>query len=108
MFPVFLPDSRRNPHACDAASPAAVWFHRAAEQGVVQAQVILATMFTLGKGVSTDNVAAYSWSSIAADGVASSKIGKDAMALRQSLTKLMTLEQITAAEKIVKAWKPKS
>jgi TPR repeat protein len=84
------------------ASEGARWVKEVAEQGNVEAQVLLAALFLTGEGVKKDETAAYMWLS-----VEGSRGDADAKRLRDILSRHMSSEQIANAEKLAKEWKPK-
>ena len=79
---------------------AAKWYRLAAEQGHAQAQFNLGTMYDNGSGVPMDEVIAYMWLSL------SVSLGiQEAAKTRDVLTRRMTPEQLTRAQKLVRDWK---
>lgn len=59
-------------------------------------------MHNKGRGVLGDEVEAYKWANIAV-----ARGNKDAMKVKDILTKRMTSEQIAEAQKLNREWKPK-
>ncbi len=74
---------------------AAKWYRKAAEQGYVDAQYNLGTMYGQGKGVSRDFVQAQLWFTLAG-----SQGNVTAQKSRDTVVKLMTPDQIDAAERL--------
>lgn len=81
---------------------AAKWYRRAAEQDDADAQMYLGILYAEGRGVSQDFVLAYMWLNLAAI-----QGNTDAFGGRDLAAAEMTPEQITAAQKLVREWKPK-
>jgi TPR repeat protein len=78
------------------------WYRRSAEQGNDLAQRRLGLLYERGDGVPQDYVQAYKWYKLgAANGVKAGAVMRDELAVR------MTSEQILAAKKLVREWKPK-
>lgn len=78
------------------------WYQEAAEQGLAEAQYNLGVMYKEGHGVLKDYVQAHMWFNLAAgDG------NEEAYRARGILAKLMTGEEIVAAQKLARAWQPK-
>jgi hypothetical protein len=81
------------------------WYHEAAVQGDPFAQASLGMLYNFGKGVHTDYVQAYMWYALAAEHTAGGD--RETIAeMRDSLGRRMTAEQKTAAEQLVRQWKP--
>ena len=81
---------------------AAEWYSKAAEQGDTGSQNNLSRMYYQGEGVPKDLVRGYMWSRLAV-------AGGETVAQRwvDSFEAVMTKEQIAAAEKIIREFKPK-
>ncbi len=78
------------------------WYEKAAAQGVANAQYDLGVLYSNGHGVTQNIVQAHKWYSLAgANG------HTKAAAYRDTLTKQMTPDQITEAQKLAREWKPK-
>jgi TPR repeat protein len=78
------------------------WYRRSAEQGNDLAQRRLGLLYERGDGVPQDYVQAYMWYKLgAANGTKSGAVLRDELAIR------MTSDQILAAQKLVREWKPK-
>ena len=78
---------------------AASWFRRAADQGVVGAQVLLGELFQLGLGVPEDEILAHMWFNLAvAQGDETAREKKDMIEQR------MTREQIAEAQRLTREW----
>ena len=74
---------------------AAIWFRKAAEQGVPSAQVWLGAMYAAGRGVEQNDVSAYQWMILGTEqGLKGGELSK------ASVAKLMNYEQIAEAEKL--------
>jgi len=93
------------------------WFELAADRGYTEAQFNAGWMYSAGEGVSEDLVKAYTWISLAqhpaakSDGTlnpSDSAVAAKAKEVTAELAKKMKPEQLAAAEKIIKAWKPKT
>ena len=88
---------------------AARWYLAAAEQGKAVSQFSLALKYSSGRGVPKDLAQAFLWNCLAA-----SQLGPEGDAVRESaavniylLLKKMTPEELLAAQKLLKEWKPK-
>ncbi len=78
------------------------WYRRAAEQGMPEAQHLLALMYVLGKGVPQDYVQAHLWFTLAAgQGVFGSAEQRDQLVAK------MTPAQLVEAQRLAREWKPK-
>ena len=74
---------------------AAIWFRKAAEQGVPSAQSWLGVMYASGRGVEKNDVIAYQWMILGTEqGFRGGELSK------ASVAKLMSYEQIAEAEKL--------
>lgn len=82
---------------------AARWYRLAADQGNAEAQNNLGSLYAKGRGVPRDDVAAYMWFALSA-----AQDNRPAAENREAAAAAMTLAQIAEAEKLVRAWKPKS
>ena len=82
---------------------AAKWYRLAADQGNATAQNNLGTLYAKGRGVPRDDVAAYMWFALSAV-----QDNPPAAENRKAAAAAMTPAQIAEAEKLVRAWKPKS
>ena len=81
---------------------AVYWYRLSAKQGNHLAQRRLGLMYERGDGVQRDYVQAYMWYVLgAANG------SERGIALRDTLAKQMTPEQIDEAQKLAKEWRPK-
>jgi uncharacterized protein len=79
------------------------WYRRAADQGSMAAQWLLAQMYEDGYGVEQDYVQAHMWFNLsAAQGF------EGAAAARAALERKMTRAQIAEAQKLARGRKPKS
>ncbi|HEV8328574.1 MAG TPA: tetratricopeptide repeat protein [Nitrospiraceae bacterium] len=78
------------------------WYLRAANQGNELAQRKLGLLYERGDGVPQDFIQAYMWYKLgAASGVKAGVLLLDALAVR------MTSDQLLAAQKLAREWKPK-
>lgn len=80
---------------------AAQWFEAAAQRGLPDSQFNLAVLYENGLGVNRDMKRAFMWLSIAARGG-----DADAVRRRDILRGKLTAEEVTAANKMIVAWKP--
>ena len=81
------------------------WFSRAADQGHAHAMLIVAGLYASGRGVTKDNVKAYSWAYIVAS---ASKVDEDRNGARQLMSllmKRMTSDEIGRAVVAARAWR---
>ena len=81
------------------------WFSRAADQGHSHAMLIVAGLYASGRGVTKDNVKAYSWAYIVAS---ASKVDEDRNGARQLMSllmKRMTSDEIGRAVVAARAWR---
>ena len=78
------------------------WYRRSADQGNDLAQRRLGLLYERGDGVQQDYVEAYMWYTLgAANGVKTGALLRDALAVK------MTSDQLLAAQKLARGWKPK-
>ena len=84
------------------------WYRRAADQGNAHAQTALGFMYCLGHGVPQDYVEAHKWFNIAGSSCPASEAEPCAMAVRNrdAVAARMTPQQIAAAQKLAREWKP--
>ncbi|WP_052699420.1 tetratricopeptide repeat protein [Hyphomicrobium sp. 99] len=80
---------------------AARWFEEAAQRGLSDSQFNLAVLYENGLGVKRDMSRAFMWLSIAARGG-----DADAVRRRDILRGKLTADEVTAANKMIAAWKP--
>jgi TPR repeat protein len=79
------------------------WFRKAAEQGNAEAKNNLGVLYSNGQGVPKDDVEAYKWLNLAAaDGIVESAKNRD------SITKIMTPDQIAEAQRLSREWMEKN
>jgi hypothetical protein len=81
------------------------WFSRATNQGHAHSMLILAGLYASGRGVTKDNVKAYSWAYIVAS---ASKVDEDRNGARQLMSlllKRMTSDEIGRAVVDARAWR---
>jgi TPR repeat protein len=88
------------------SAQAAVWYRKAADKGDVFSQINLGSMYTRGEGVPKDNVLAYMWADLAAAGAQDDETRELANKNRDNLVQGMSPEQIAAARRLTRAWKP--
>ena len=86
---------------------AAKWYRKAADQGDIEAQNELGSLYGTGQGVPKDYVEAYRWFELAAsrDAGADFEAHDNAVRNRETVAGKMTPEQIAEARKLAKAWK---
>ncbi len=78
------------------------WLRKSAEQGYAAAQHFLGARYSSGDGVPKDDVLAYMWANLsAANG------NENAAKFRETLSKVMSPEQIAEAQKLSREWQPK-
>jgi uncharacterized protein len=82
-------------------SEAVNWYSKAANKGYAIAQYNLGRAFAQGEGVRVDLIEAYKWLNLAAAGGYS-----DAKSVKNSVSGLMTREQIAKAQALSAAWQP--
>ena len=75
----------------------------AAEQGLAGAQYDLGLQYLMGYGVPRDQVMAYLWFNLAA-----AQGDEHAAIFRDEVGKHMTPDQIAAAQRLTREWKPKT
>ena len=78
---------------------AARWYRRAADHGVVAAQIVIGTMYADGRGVPQDYVRAHMWLNLAA-----ARGNEDARELRDLICASMTGPQIAEAQRAAREW----
>ena len=78
------------------------WSRLAADQGYAMAQVNLGSMYANGQGVPRDYVLAYMWLNLGAAG--GLELGRKN---RDFIAPLMTLTDISEAQRLSREWKPK-
>ncbi len=81
---------------------AAHWFTEAAERGVRDSQFNLAVLLESGYGVQADQVAAYKWFAIAAQGG-----DKEAPRRRDRIKTQLSAEDLKGADTALRGWRPK-
>jgi TPR repeat protein len=91
---------------------AAIWYERAADQGLALAQFALGRcMYARGEGVPQDVVRAHKWLSLSAIHAAqisgAEKLARDAQELRDDVSRRMTSEQMLQAEQLARVWQPR-
>jgi TPR repeat protein len=85
---------------------AAVWYRKAADKGNVFAQINLGSIYTRGEGVPKDYVLAYTWADLAASRAQDDETREVAAKNRDNLVQGMSPEQIAAARRMARGWKP--
>jgi TPR repeat protein len=75
----------------------------AAEQGVADAQYLVALMYSLGRGVLQDDVQAHMWFNLAASR-SGGQLRESAVELRDLFASRMTPDQIAEAERLAREW----
>ena len=79
------------------------WYRLAADQGYAHAQAALGLMYIGGWGVPQDYIAAHMWTNLAA-----AQGDENARKLRDGLAGRMSSEQIAAAQRAAREWRPVS
>ena len=83
-------------------SKAHKWFTKAAENGFPRAQFNIGLMYARGQGIPLDYAKSYKWAILA-----SNQGFTAAFQLSFALTTLMTLEELTKAQKMISEWEVK-
>ncbi len=83
-------------------SKAHKWFTKAAENGFPRAQFNIGLMYARGQGIPLDYAKSYKWAILA-----SNQGFTAAFQLSFALTTLMTLEELTKAQKMISEWEIK-
>jgi TPR repeat protein len=84
---------------------ALTWYRRAADQGDVDSEVVLALAYAKGIGVEQSDVEAYKWYDIAAASAKYADVKDDVVKRRSELARAMSPAQIEEAKKLSAAWK---
>jgi TPR repeat protein len=84
------------------------WFRRSAEQGNALAQLRLARLYNEGLGVPRDDVQAFKWFAIAAEGGSDGYVRTNAAQGRDATARKLAADQIAKAQRLAREWKPKS
>jgi TPR repeat protein len=84
------------------------WWQLAAEQGMAVAQLNLGVMYANGDGVPQDYVKSYLYTNLAAAHLPPGQDRDIAVKNREIVAKLMSQEQIAEAQRLARAWRPKS
>jgi uncharacterized protein len=87
---------------------ALVWYRRAAEQGDVDAEIVLALAYAKGIGVAQSEVEAYKWYDIAASLAKYADVKDDVVKRREELARAMPPSQIEEAKKLAAEWKTRA
>jgi TPR repeat protein len=88
---------------------AVLWFQKAAEQGLANAQGNLGFMYANGQGVPQDCVQAHKWWNLAAArfDASQNEDREKAVKSRDQIATKMTPAQIAKAQRLATEWKPK-
>ncbi|WKA29030.1 tetratricopeptide repeat protein [Bradyrhizobium roseum] len=81
------------------------WFSRATNQGHAHSMLIVAGLYASGRGVTKDNVKAYSWAYIVASASKADEDRNGARQLMSLLMKRMTSDEIGRAVVNARAWR---
>ena len=84
---------------------ALVWYRRAAEQGDVDSEIVLALAYAKGIGVQQSDVEAYKWYDIAASLAKYADVKDDVIKRRDELSRAMSPPQVEEAKKLSADWK---
>jgi len=84
---------------------AAIWFYRAARQGLPSAQLALGAILAEGRGVPSDIEDAYMWIKLAQTR-SEGRISERAAEMAGIVKKSLSAEEVAAAEGRVRSWKP--
>jgi uncharacterized protein len=84
---------------------ALTWYRRAADQGDVDSEVVLALAYAKGIGVEQSDVEAYKWYDIAASSAKYADVKDDVVKRRNELARAMSPAQIEEAKKLSATWK---
>ena len=84
---------------------ALIWYRRAAEQGDVDSEIVLALAYTKGIGVARSEVEAYKWYDLAASLAKYADVKDDVIKRRDELARAMSPAQIDEAKKLSADWK---
>ena len=74
------------------------WFKKSAEQGFAPAKINLASMYRYGKGVKENRIRALMWYELA-----TVNGNPNALTIRNTFRKMLTLQEVREAEKLAKA-----
>jgi TPR repeat protein len=109
QFSLGLMNYRIGDLSFDAASgnldEALLWYRRAAEQGDVDSEIVLALAYAQGIGVARSDVKAYKWYDVAASLAKFADVRDDVIKRRDELARAMSSSQIDEAKKLSAAWK---
>ena len=84
---------------------ALTWYRRAAEQGDVDSEIVLALAYAKGIGVAQSEIEAYKWYDLAASLAKYADVKDDVIKRRDELARAMSLAQIDEAKKLSADWK---
>jgi TPR repeat protein len=84
----------------------AKWYRLAAEQGAADAQAVLGSAYAEGTGVARNYILAHMWLNLAAAGEKKPDLRSFYASRRGELERLMTPDQIAAAQQLAREWKP--
>jgi uncharacterized protein len=109
QFSLGLMNYRIGDLSFDAASgnldEALVWYRRAAEQGDVDSEIVLALAYAKGIGVAQSKVEAYKWYDLAASLAKYADVKNDVIKRREELARAMSPTQIDEARKLSAEWR---
>ncbi len=83
---------------------AATWYRRAAERGIVHAQLSLGIAYALGRGVPRDLLQAHKWLNLAASAYTADQDRNRAVKARDLVATKMTLHELTEAQRLAHEW----
>jgi TPR repeat protein len=84
---------------------ALIWYRRAAEQGDVHSEIVVALAYAKGIGVAQSEVEAYKWYDLAASLAKYADVKDDVIRRRDELARAMSPAQIDEAKKLSADWK---
>jgi TPR repeat protein len=84
-----------------------MWYRKAADQGLVEAQYNLGMMYYNGRSVPEDYALAYMWLNLAASRAVDTEIRDGAIKARDLVAAKMTPDQIAEAQRMAREWVPK-
>ena len=83
------------------------WYRKAADQGYATAQNNLGSMYRIGQGVPQNYVQEHKWFSLSASRATRADVRELATKNRDIVAAEMTPQQIAAAQRLARDWKPK-
>jgi uncharacterized protein len=87
---------------------ALLWYRRAAEQGDVDAEIVLALAYAKGIGVAQSEIEAFKWYDIAVSLAKYADVKDDVVKRREELARAMSPAQIEEATKLAAEWKARA